>query len=99
MEGCICPAACFTSKTILDVFIWPSFWSGISVIGIRVKLDIKYFSGFEIGCVSSERYHKMCKMERNIADGIEFLKSIVKPANHWRQLLHMPAAKGTLLKR
>lgn len=66
--------------------------------GSRVKLSITYFSGFEIGCVSSERYYKMCKMERNIADGIELLKSIVKPANHWRQLLHMPAAKGTLLK-
>jgi hypothetical protein len=69
------------------------------ISGSRVKLNIKYFSGFEIGCVSSERYHNMCKMETNIADGIEFLKSVVKPANHWRQLLHMPAAKGTLLKR
>jgi NAD/FAD-utilizing enzyme apparently involved in cell division len=69
------------------------------LFGSRVKLSITYFSGFEIGCVSSERYLKMCKMERNIADGIEFLKSIVNPANHWRHLLHMPAAKGTLLKR
>lgn len=82
------PSASFTSKTVLHIFIWQ-----------QSELNIAYFSGFEIGCVSSERYHKMCKMERNIADGIEFLKSIVKPANHWRQLLHMPAAKGTLLKR
>jgi len=84
----ICPSASFISKTVLHIFIWQ-----------QSELNIAYFSGFEIGCLSSERYHKMCKMERNIADGIEFLKSIVKPANHWRQLLHMPAAKGTLLKR
>jgi len=86
--GFICLSASFISKTVLHIFIWQ-----------QSELNIAYFSGFEIGCVSSERYHKMCKMERNIADGIEFLKSIVKPANHWRQLLHMPAAKGTLLKR
>lgn len=86
--GFICPSASLISKTMLHIFILQ-----------HSELSVTYFSGFEIGCVSSERYHKMCKMERNIADGIEFLKSIVKPANHWRQLLHMPAAKGTLLKR
>jgi len=86
--GFICQSASFISKTMLHIFILQ-----------HSELSVTYFSGFEIGCVSSERYHKMCKMERNIADGIEFLKSIVKPANHWRQLLHMPAAKGTLLKR
>lgn len=73
---------------MLHIFIWQ-----------QSETHYYIFLGFEIGCVSSERYHKMCKMERNIADGIEFLKSIVKPANHWRQLLHMPTAKGTLLKR
>jgi hypothetical protein len=67
--------------------------------GNTIKFTIKYFSGFEIGCVSSERYHKMCKMKTNIEDGIELLKSIVKPAPQWRQLLHMPPSKGTLLRR
>jgi hypothetical protein len=38
-------------------------------------------------------------MERNIADGIQLLKSVVKPAAHWRELLHMPTSKATLLKR
>lgn len=64
-----------------------------------MTLNIIHFPGFEIGCVSSERYHKMCKMERNIADGIQLLKSIVKPATHWRELLRMPTSKATLLKR
>ncbi|PNF36860.1 MTO1-like protein, mitochondrial [Cryptotermes secundus] len=54
--------------------------------------------GFKIGCVSSERFHKMCKMEKDIADGIGLLKLVVKPASQWRKLLHMPTSKGTLLK-
>jgi tRNA uridine 5-carboxymethylaminomethyl modification enzyme len=81
------PYRMFTSRAEFRLFLRPD--------NADLRLTRK---GFEIGCLSSERYHKMCKMERNIADGIEFLKSIVKPANHWRQLLHMPAAKGTLLK-
>jgi hypothetical protein len=38
-------------------------------------------------------------MDRNIADGTGLLKSVVKPTNHWRELLQMPPAKGSLLKR
>jgi hypothetical protein len=38
-------------------------------------------------------------MEKDIADGIGLLKSVVKPASHWRKLLHMPTSKGALLRR
>ncbi|PSN46548.1 Protein MTO1 [Blattella germanica] len=54
--------------------------------------------GFNVGCVSVERFHRMCKMEKDIKDGIGLLKSIVKPIPHWRQMLGLPPAKGTLYK-
>jgi tRNA U34 5-carboxymethylaminomethyl modifying enzyme MnmG/GidA len=63
------------------------------------KMFSFFFSGFEIGCVPPERFHKMCKMESDIADGTELLKSVIKPASQWRKLLRMPVSKGTLLKR
>jgi hypothetical protein len=66
---------------------------------VAAQMNSISFSGFEIGCVSPERFHKMCKMEKDIADGTELLKSIIKPASQWRKLLHMPVSKGTLLKR
>ncbi|KDR21418.1 protein MTO1 homolog, mitochondrial [Zootermopsis nevadensis] len=81
------PYRMFTSRAEFRLFLRPD--------NADLRLTGK---GFEIGCVSSERYHKMCKMERNIADGIQLLKSIVKPATHWRELLRMPTSKATLLK-
>lgn len=45
--------------------------------------------GYKIGLVSEERYRKMVEMKENIARGISLLKSLTKPAHHWKELLNM----------
>ena len=66
---------------------------------LKSSVHLVPVAGFEIGCVSSDRYYRTCRMQTHIAEGIQFLKSIVKPLPHWRKLLQMPSSKGTLLKR
>ncbi|XP_067008217.2 protein MTO1 homolog, mitochondrial [Anabrus simplex] len=54
--------------------------------------------GYNIGCVSSERYNRMLRMRHNISEGIELLKSVSKSLSQWRKLMHLPSSKTTACK-
>ncbi|KAJ9597787.1 hypothetical protein L9F63_011395, partial [Diploptera punctata] len=44
--------------------------------------------GYNAGCVSEQRYQRACRMQTDIIDGIQLLKSAMKPLQHWRRLLN-----------
>ncbi|KAJ3643190.1 hypothetical protein Zmor_025915 [Zophobas morio] len=55
--------------------------------------------GFEIGCVSKQRYDKMVDMKEKLEDGIALLKSVSKPVTHWRKLMNITPSKNAMQKR
>ncbi|XP_063238214.1 protein MTO1 homolog, mitochondrial isoform X2 [Bacillus rossius redtenbacheri] len=54
--------------------------------------------GFRAGCVSSERFHRARRMQQDLEQGLELLKSVRKSAVHWRSLLQLQQAKSTAHK-
>ena len=42
-----------------------------------------YVTGYEIGCVSENRYNKLCQTETDLQDNQDLLKSTKLPANKW----------------
>ncbi|XP_069669204.1 protein MTO1 homolog, mitochondrial isoform X2 [Periplaneta americana] len=86
-QGTTEPYRMFTSRAEFRLYLRPD--------NADLRLTGK---GFKVGCVSSERFHKMCKMKEDISNGIQLLKSFVKPSSHWRDILGMPASKGALWK-
>ncbi|XP_049855553.1 protein MTO1 homolog, mitochondrial isoform X1 [Schistocerca gregaria] len=54
--------------------------------------------GYEAGCVSHQRYQKMCKTREKIKTATDLLRSIVKPSHFWREILKLPPAKSSALK-
>lgn len=81
------PYRMFTSRAEFRLFLRPD--------NADLRLTAK---GFKAGCVTSERYQRTCRMENDLADGIQLLKSVMKPLGHWRQLMGMPSTKGTFLR-
>lgn len=55
--------------------------------------------GYVTGCVSQERYVKTISIKKKLEEGIELLKSITKPASHWRNLLKLSPTRSTMQKR
>jgi tRNA U34 5-carboxymethylaminomethyl modifying enzyme MnmG/GidA len=54
---------------------------------------MKYFSvftGYEIGCVSEERYKHFCETQEEFLNGMEILSSVEKTTNKWRIPLNLP---------
>ncbi|CAG9760944.1 unnamed protein product [Ceutorhynchus assimilis] len=43
--------------------------------------------GYETGCVTKERYHKMLDVEKKVKYGVGLLKSISYPVTQWRRLI------------
>ncbi|XP_037043898.1 protein MTO1 homolog, mitochondrial [Bradysia coprophila] len=54
--------------------------------------------GHKIGLVSDERYRRMVEMKENLEQGISLLKSICKPANHWRDSLKIKTGGSNFTK-
>ncbi|XP_044753242.1 protein MTO1 homolog, mitochondrial [Coccinella septempunctata] len=55
--------------------------------------------GYEVGCVSKERYDKMKKVSEELANGIALLKETSKPCSHWSKLLSATPVKSHAMKR
>lgn len=55
--------------------------------------------GFQVGCVSKERYDKTLKVQRELHDGIELLKNVTRTASYWRKQLGLAPSKSNLQKR
>lgn len=54
--------------------------------------------GYKTGCVSHERFTKTKDMESKLKEGVALLKSITKPAPHWRSILKLPPTKSNMQK-
>ncbi|CAG9856414.1 unnamed protein product [Phyllotreta striolata] len=50
--------------------------------------------GYKVGCVSKQRYDKTVKIQQELKDGIELLKSITKTSHQWRTSLGFPPSKS-----
>ncbi|KAK7868536.1 hypothetical protein R5R35_004818 [Gryllus longicercus] len=55
--------------------------------------------GYNIGCVSQERYDRMFQMKMMIQEIIQLLKDIKMPVSRWRENLDIPPCKSTMQKR
>ncbi|GLG98366.1 MTO1-like protein, mitochondrial [Gryllus bimaculatus] len=54
--------------------------------------------GYNIGCVSQERYDRMFQMKMMIQEIIQLLKDIKMPVSRWRENLDIPPCKSTMQK-
>jgi tRNA uridine 5-carboxymethylaminomethyl modification enzyme len=54
--------------------------------------------GFQIGCVTKERYDKMVEIKEKVAESIALLKSITKSVSQWRKFLHVTPSKNPMQK-
>lgn len=57
------------------------------------------FLGYDIGCVSSERYEKFKSMENDLSKTKEILKNVNKPLKEWRKILNLDDSKSPYSKR
>lgn len=54
--------------------------------------------GYNIGCVSKERYENMVKVQNQLQDGMKLLKNVYRTGVQWRQLLKLTPSKSHLQK-
>ncbi|KAF5307999.1 hypothetical protein FQR65_LT06567 [Abscondita terminalis] len=50
--------------------------------------------GFNIGCVSKDRYEKMKYVQKELDEGVKALKSIFKTSREWRNLLQIKPSRS-----
>lgn len=58
--------------------------------GFDKELALKFanfFAGHEIGLVSNERFEKMAKLERELAEKRSVMEGIVKPLTEWGDII------------
>jgi len=58
-----------------------------------------YILGYKSGCVSQYRYDRAMKLESELMENIELLKSFQKPVTKWRALLNMEINNNTTIRR
>lgn len=51
--------------------------------------------GYKYGCVSKTRYENTLTIKRQLEEGKELLKGILKPAHLWRSQMKMPSARSS----
>ncbi|KAG5894360.1 hypothetical protein JTB14_031921 [Gonioctena quinquepunctata] len=54
--------------------------------------------GYEVGCVSKERYEKTLQVEKQLQDGIALLKSVSKSVSQWRNQIGATPSRSHLQK-
>lgn len=88
LQGTIEPYRMFTSRAEFRLLLRPD--------NADLRLTEK---GFNIGCVSEERYLKTVEIKEKLDNGMELLKNITKPAAKWRNLLQLSSTKSNMQKR
>ena len=58
-----------------------------------------YTLGYKSGCVDQYRYDRAMKLESELMENIELLKSFQKPVTKWRGLLNMEINNNPTIKR
>ena len=51
------------------------------------------FAGYEIGCVSEERYKHFCRTKDDFLNGMDILTSFMNTSNKWRKALNLPPCR------